>query len=82
MVALKGIDRVSLTELPRMADFAMWSAAAMPALNLTQDDFLNAYNGNRNDANALALESSPVVPPLRDITNIVDEWQGTATELL
>lgn len=81
-MALRNLDQVSLPELPRMADFAVWSVAAMPALGQTPKAFLDAYNSNRNDANSLALEASPVVPPLQELTNITEGWEGTATELL
>ena len=40
-----------------------------------------AYNGNRDSANELTLESSPVVPPLKDFLDEGD-WCGTPTELL
>ncbi len=58
VTALRGIDEISLGELPRMADFALWGVASMPALGFDPASFINAYNGNRDGANSLVLESS------------------------
>ena len=81
VMALRDVDEISLGELPRMADFALWGAASMPALGFDTDSFIDAYNGNRDGANSLVLESSPIYLFLQAI---VDKkvWQGTATELL
>ena len=53
----------------------------MPALGFDPASFIDAYNGNRDGANSLVLESSPIYLFLQAI---VDKkvWQGTATELL
>jgi hypothetical protein len=64
-----------------MADFAAWVTAAEPALGCTSGAFLRVYRANRSDANSLALESSPIVPYLRQIV-AGSAWSGTATDLL
>ena len=81
VMALRDVDKISLNELPRMADFALWGVASMPALGFDPDSFMNAYNGNRDGANSLALESSPISLFLQTIAD-KEVWQGTATELL
>ncbi len=77
--AIKNLPTTSVVKLPRMADFALWVIAAEPALNIPAGTFLDAYTGNRDDANALALEASPVA---KLIMEIVTPWIGTASELL
>ena len=80
-LALLNVDTISLSKLPRMADFALWAAAAAPALGISQPVFLNAYQSNRESANELALEASPVAQPL---TTLLEDgqWEGTATQLM
>ena len=41
---------------------------------------MSAYERNRDAANALALESSPISPLIIELSE--QDWQGTATELL
>jgi hypothetical protein len=79
--ALRDLPSTTLDEAPRMADFALWAAAAEPSLGLEPGTILTAYRGNRHAANSLALEASPVAQPLLDLVP-VDTWKGTATQLL
>jgi hypothetical protein len=79
--AMQNIGTVSLNELPRMADFALWAAAAAPALGLEPDHFVKIYHHNRESAHELALEVSPIVPALQDLV-AQQSWEGSATELL
>jgi hypothetical protein len=69
---------VVIEELPRMADFARWTAAACPALGWNAEEVLKAYAENRAAANETTLDASPLVAPLRQLGN----FEGTATELL
>jgi hypothetical protein len=81
--ALARIATVKLARLPRMADFALWVAAATDALDWNTDGFLQAYAGNRQQAIELALDAALMVTPLRDLLAARDSaWQGTASELL
>jgi hypothetical protein len=74
---------IALDHLPRMADFAVWTTAAEPARGWQAGAFLDAYRGNRAQANDLALEAAVIVAPLRDLlASKGGSWQGTATELL
>lgn len=88
--ALSRLPHVSVPKLPRMADFAMWACAASEAagwevqtpegdLLFGQDAFLHAYTGNRESANELTLEASPIVEPIKKIDM---PWDGTARNLL
>ena len=79
---LRNLPHVHLDRLPRMADFATWVTACEPALDWPAGSFLNAYRGNVADANELALDSSPIWPPLRQLVDERGTWEGTASELL
>jgi hypothetical protein len=81
-LALRDVDQVQLPRLPRMADFAIWSVAAAPALGFSQEAFVDAYSTNRDSANELTLESSTLVPPLRAMVANKGGWMGSATDLL
>lgn len=69
---------VELAELPRMADFARWTAAACGAVGWDADALLAAYAHNRAAANETTLDASPLVGPLREF----GDFEGSATELL
>jgi hypothetical protein len=78
--ALSRRGEVRLPVLPRMADFVRWAVAAEPALGLREGSFLEAYLGNRQAAIEASVEFNPVARAIRELA--LEEWQGTATELL
>ena len=78
--ALKNIDSTTLGELPRMADFVLWTTAAEPALGWQRGTFLAAYDRNRGHGDELALEASIIGAPLLEIAD--QSFHGTPTELL
>lgn len=82
LTALCNVDSVKLDSLPRMADFAIWATAAESALGLKTGGFIAAYTDNRDDANSLVLESTPITAAMFKFTSSLTEWSGTATELL
>jgi hypothetical protein len=43
--------------------------------------FLGAYTNNRDQANELALEASPIAEFVRELAKS-ETWEGTATQLL
>src|SRR5262249_41492160 len=59
--ALRRLGSVRLDVRPRMADFAEWVTAAEPSLGWAPGTFLRSYQDNREDANEVALSSSPLV---------------------
>jgi hypothetical protein len=79
--ALRNMQSVRLTEKPRMADFAVLATAAEPALGLPTGGFMKYYSRNRDSANAVALEASPVATLIIELVK-KSCWQGTAEELL
>jgi hypothetical protein len=80
--ALANIEQVQISRLPRMADFAQWATAAEDALGFESGSFMRAYTGNREEANELALEASPIAAALKSFMFEHQQWSGTATKLL
>jgi hypothetical protein len=79
--ALRRLPSIQLARRPRMADFAEWATAAEEGLGLAPGAFMKAYDANRQAANDLALESSPVAEALFKLVEL-EPWTGTAAELL
>jgi hypothetical protein len=79
--ALRKVGTIKLADKPRMADFAALATAAEGGLGLRRGTFLTAYTRNRNFANAVALEASPLATPIVSLVK-KEEWAGTASELL
>jgi hypothetical protein len=80
VIGLQRKDTVELQGLPRMADFAKWSAAA---LGDEGPGFLAAYKAKKDSAVKDSLEGYAVVLSLIGFLEIKQgEWLGTATELL
>jgi len=79
--ALKNLPNVQLSGLPRMANFAKWVSAAEPALTWKPGTIMAAYDRNRQTANQLPLEASPITEPLLRLMQANSHWEGTASEL-
>ncbi len=80
--ALLAQGSVRLPCLPRMADFALFATAAEKPLGLQPGAFMAAYTGNREAANDLALEASPIGAAIIAFIESEGRWSGTSTELL
>jgi hypothetical protein len=81
-VALRNVDSVKPTRLPRLADFVVWVSAAESALGLNPGEFMSVYERNQERANTLALEASALAAALMSFMAGRMSWKGTATELL
>jgi Bifunctional DNA primase/polymerase, N-terminal/Primase C terminal 1 (PriCT-1) len=79
--ALKRLPTIFLDQYPRMADFAEWATAAEASFGWPDGTFMRAYNANQVSANVVALESSLLVAPIKEL-NMSRLWRGTARELL
>ncbi|WP_254430131.1 hypothetical protein [Ruegeria sp. HKCCA4812] len=79
--ALGRIDSVSLSEAPRMADFAKWAVAAEDSLGWAQGAFLDSYAANRARSDQAAVEANPVALAILSLMDGRQRWSGTATEL-
>jgi hypothetical protein len=64
----------AIKEKPRMADFAVWAAAAMPAFGWTAEDFLRAYKANREEVVARVLEADPVAEAVIEFVRQAYSW--------
>jgi hypothetical protein len=80
--ALRNVDKIRLEQMPRMADFALWATAAEESFGLRQGAFISAFMGNRENANELALEASPIATLLIDFVQQHETWNGKPSELL
>lgn len=81
-LALRDVHTVEIGALPRMADFALWAAAGVPALGFSAEEFIGAYRRNQRDAVLLGLESSAVACAIRTLVERNGSWKGTAGALL
>ncbi len=75
-------DSIRLSDLPRMADFALWGCAVASALGYSEEEFTQAYKDNSESRNEEALQASPVAAMVRELMDGRSEWEGTATTLL
>ena len=83
VVGLRDAPTTKLKAMPRMADFATFATAAAPSLAVTADQFLAAYSGNRENADALAVEASLIGDHIDALVNAEGaKWEGRATDLL
>jgi hypothetical protein len=83
--ALRNINNVQLTNLPRMADFAKWVTAAEHALPWENGTFINEYQKNSADLVDIALDADLVATAVLDLVKQLkpnEEWEGAPRELL
>jgi len=80
--AMKHLDSLELKRLPRLADFAVFSAALERGLGWARGSFLSAYERNRSNSVQIALDSRPVATALRRLLDTHKSWEGTAATLL
>ena len=79
--ALARLPLMRQANLPRLADFAQWGAAAEPALGCAAGFFNRIYFHHRQGLDLFALESSPIAVPVRMLVD-AGPWRGTASDLL
>jgi hypothetical protein len=79
---LRLLPSVTLSRLPRMADFARWGEAVCRSQGWPPGAFLGAYERNRRDAHEAALDDSPVAAAVRSLAAECPGWEGTPRELL
>ena len=80
--ALKNRKTISLSSLPRMADFAEWAAAAEPAFPTPPGTFQPAYKDNRLTASRKILDEEPLAQIIYDVVCEEGRWEGKASDLL
>ncbi|HEV2460365.1 MAG TPA: hypothetical protein VGS80_18575, partial [Ktedonobacterales bacterium] len=81
--ALRAEPGVTLDRKPRMADFALWGVAIEQSQGWPAGGFLRTYAHEREQANEVALEASPIALSL--IAWIKEQpdhqWEGSAGQL-
>lgn len=80
-LALRDHGDIDVGPLPRMADFATWAAAGMPALGFTAREFIEAYRNNIEVGQSAGLEGSAVGRAILKLMETREEWTGTAADL-
>jgi hypothetical protein len=80
--AMKWEPEVQLTELPRMADFAVFASAAERALGWADGAFMAAYTTNQRDTTAATLDADLVAQTVVRFMQGRAEWSGSAKDLL
>jgi hypothetical protein len=76
---LRNLPRVKLERPPRLADFALWVSACEQALGMQPGEAIAACRANSAEAQALALEASPLYAPLAELAR--EGFTGTVAEL-
>ena len=78
---LNEFANVNLERKPRMADFAIWSVACEGAF-WEKGTFMRAHDATKADLLEDLIEEDPVARAVRRFIDGLEEWSGTATELL
>lgn len=81
-LAMRNAGKVKINNLPRMADFALWAIAGLPALGFDADEFLTAYRANQTNAIHAGLESAAIARALTKFMSVHPEWTGSSNDLL
>lgn len=81
-MAVRNVASVKVDRLPRMADFALWACAGLPALGFSAESFLESYRANNDNGLTAALDGSAFGQYLVQFARTAGEWEGTAAGLL
>jgi hypothetical protein len=80
-MALRRLETLKISRLPRMADFAKWATAAEAAWGWSDGAFLEVYAENRAGQASASVEADLVASTLVDFMREREFWEGTPTEL-
>lgn len=81
-LAIRDHQSINIGHLPRMADFAQWAAAGLPALGFSAEEFMWAYRHNIGTGLSAGIESSLIGRSIRTLMMSLSNWTGSASELL
>jgi hypothetical protein len=73
---------ITVSSLPRMADFALYGCAIAEVLGYGQQAFLDAYLRNLKSQTEEVLNNDATAMLIMELMRNIEEWMGTATELL
>lgn len=80
--ALAELPNIHLSKKARMADFDELGCAVARALDLRDEDFLNAYKRNIDIQNKEALEASTTAECIMILMKDKEDWKGSPSLLL
>ncbi len=80
--AIRNLPDVKLERRPRMADFAAFGVASEKAFGFADGAFMEAYEGNREAGNAVAIENSPLAGTILNLMDDRKFWEGRTSEAL
>jgi hypothetical protein len=78
---LRNLPDIHLEQLPRMADFALWTTACETAF-WRAGTFTQAFQANRRAAIEDLIDADPVAARVREIMANRTTWTGSASDLL
>src|SRR6266545_8311845 len=78
---LRNLPGIYLEQLPRMADFALWTTACETAF-WRAGTFTQAFQANRRAAIEDLIDADPVAARVRQIMANRSTWTGSASDLL
>jgi hypothetical protein len=82
VLAVRDHQNIQIGRLPRMADFAIFAAAGLPALGFSAEEFISAYAENQNRGIGGAIDSSPAGRAVVELVRHRNGFEGTAADLL
>lgn len=80
--AMRVRQDITLSEVPRMADFTLWGCALARAFSSDDKDFLDAYYGNIGEQHEEAINENAVATAISIFMEDKDQWEGSASSLL
>lgn len=79
--ALRDRDCLGPMELPRMADFVLWSTAAEAAFEWQRGTIRDAFLHNQREAGRDILDNDPIAPEIIAMVTQEGNFSGTLTDL-
>ncbi len=73
---------ISLSEVPRMADFALWGCALARAFGADEKEFIDTYYSNIGEQHEEAINENSVAAAISIFMEEKNEWEGSASSLL
>ena len=80
--AMRIMEKIKFSSLPRMADFAVWGEAISQALGYEANEFIQIYEENIKGKNEEGVRSHAVAAAVNEFMANRDNWDDTVTELL
>ena len=79
--ALRIFPKISVTKLPRLADFYKWGIAITEAMGYERARFETAFAQNRAKINWSVIEANSLATVITDLMKSKKTWEGTVSQL-